>query len=87
MRQIFGGAAERDVEMVIVGVDDGAAPRKIWRDHDGPILQVEGPALRVVARRCQGGVSHQFLYQAGVITRLGGDGPTQSMSGLLLAGA
>ena len=86
-RQVLGGATERDVEMVIVRIDDGAAPRQIWCDHDAPILQAKGPALRVVARWRQRGVSHQFTHQTGAIAKLGRDGPTQSVSGVLLAGA
>jgi hypothetical protein len=87
MHKVFGGAAKRDAEMVIVRFDDGATPRQIWRDRDGPILQVEGPALRVVARGRQGGVAHQFPHQTGAIAKLGRDGPMQSVSDFLLAGA
>jgi hypothetical protein len=49
MGQVHEGAAQRDVEMVVIRIDDRATPRQIRGDHDGLVLQVESPALRVVA--------------------------------------
>jgi hypothetical protein len=48
--------------MVVIGIDDRATPRHIGGDHDCLILQLESPALRVVAggRKC--GVAHQILH-------------------------
>jgi len=69
LRQILGGAAERDEEVVVVGVDHGAAPRQVGLDRDTSFLDAKPPALRVVARRRERGIAHQFVEQRKAIAR------------------
>ena len=55
-QQILDGAAEADPQVMIVGIHDGRAPRKIRHDADPARASQEAPGLGVVAigrERCE----------------------------------
>jgi hypothetical protein len=52
-RQIFCRTSERDIKVVIVGIDHRATPREVGTDFYGVFFQPEDPRLCVVRVRCE----------------------------------
>ena len=86
LRQVLDSAAERDVKMVVVRVDDRATPRQIGGDHDGLILRLERPALGVVAGRSERRVAHQLADQMRTVAALS-ERASQGAGDVLFCGA
>jgi hypothetical protein len=63
LHQVLGGATQAHEQVVVVSVHGGASTRAVGPDGDGLVANLEGPALRVVARRCQRRAAHQFARQ------------------------
>ena len=72
LNQVLGGAAQRGVKMLIVGIDGRGAPLKIWKNGDGAVLQPKLPAWGVMAGGRQRRITNQLALHRGAATgRLG----------------
>jgi hypothetical protein len=56
-RQVLGGAAQADEEVMVVRIDDGRAARQVGQDRDRVLSRNEAPGLRVVAVGGERGVA------------------------------
>jgi hypothetical protein len=62
MHEVLGGAAEALVEVAVVGIDHGAAPGKIRKNGDRPVLHAKFPGLGVVTGGRQRGEPDQLPH-------------------------
>ena len=66
--KILDGASETDIQVVVVGVDNGATPRKVWEYRNCcrlvvaiALLDVKLPALCIVTRWRQCSIANQLV--------------------------
>lgn len=63
-REVLGGTSQAHIEMVVVRVDRGRAPRKVREDPEFVRVGTEAPRLRVMAARRESRESNDFSQVA-----------------------